>query len=307
MKKEAGAQRRKCVAGNAMNPEEIYLQNLRRIEGIAASAARRSHSNADDVAEFVQEVRVRLLEDDYAVIRKFKGHSLFTTYLTTVITRLHHQWRVEQWGKWRPSAEAKRLGDKALTLERLIARDGYTFQEAVNVLTTPAGSRYTAAELEALYVRLPLRTPRAVFVSDGELPEAVAAVDGDADNRVESKDRERSARMAARVLDEKIATFQAEDRLILQLRFWDARTVPDIARALHIDQKKLYKRFDKLLAVLRHALERAGVTKEDIGRLLTRGDQEIRLGLASAAGIGPFGHSHKTGGEDLRGGEGRPR
>src|SRR6185295_1916310 len=110
-----------------MNPEETYLQHLPTIERIASFVARRNHLNADEAAEFTQEVRFRLFDGDYAIIRKFEGRSLFSTYLTTVIGRLFHQWRVEQWGKWRPSAEAKRLGDKAIALERLLSRDGYTF------------------------------------------------------------------------------------------------------------------------------------------------------------------------------------
>jgi RNA polymerase sigma factor for flagellar operon FliA len=289
-----------------MNPEEIYLQQLRTIERIAAFIARRSRLNADESAEFVQEVRVRLLENDYAIIRKFEGRSTFTTYLHVVIGRLYHQWRVEQWGKWRPSAEAKRLGEKAVALERLIARDGYTFEEAVKVLTTPSGACFTVSELEALYVRLPQRNPRPVLVSDDELPEAMA-IDAGADDRIESEDRARSARTAARALDDVMGTFQAEDRVILQMRYWDARKVPDIARVLHIDQKKLYKRLDKLLGVLRRGLERAGLTKSDIALLLTHGDQEIRLGLVSAGGNGAHRPSHTAGGEDIRGGEGRLR
>ncbi len=286
-----------------MSPEETYLQNLRTIERIAAFVARRSHLNADESGEFVQEVRVRLLDDDYAVIRKFEGRSSFSTYLTTVILRLYQQWRVEQWGKWRPSAEARRLGDKAITLERLIARDGFSFAEAVKILTTPAGAGITAAELEALYVRLPLRNPRPVLVSDDELPESVA-VDSDADDRLESRDRERSARTAAHAIDDVLGAFEPEDRLILQMRFWDARKVPDIARALQIEQKKLYKRLDRLFGVLRRGLERAGVTRDDVGRLLSRGDQEIHFALAPSEGIVPVGHSHDSGGKDVITGEG---
>lgn len=289
-----------------MSPEEIYLENLEQIERRAAFIARQNRLNADESAEFVQEVRVRLLDNDYAVLRKFQGNSTLSTYLHTVIHRLYHAWRVEQWGKWRPSAEAKRLGDKAITLERLMTRDGYTFEEAVKVLTTPAGSCYTVAELESLYVRLPLRQPRPVLVSDEVLPET-AAQEAEADERVERQDRQRSARMAAHAIDETLRTFEPEDRLILQMRFWHARKVPDIARTLHIEQKKLYKRLDKLFGVLRTTLERAGLTKADIGRLLSRGDQEIHLELASPAGIPGFGHSHEAGGEDVRGGEGRLR
>ncbi len=263
-----------------MNPETTYLQHLESIQRIAAYVARRGHLNADETSEFVQVVCVRLLEDDYAIIRKFEGRSTFSTYLTTVILRLFHQWRVEMWGKWRPSAEAKRLGEKAITLERLITRDGFTFDEAVKTLTTRAGDAYTVGELEALYVRLPLRTPRPMLVSDDAAPE-VAAVDSDADDRVECRDRERSARRCAAALDAALGQFDAEDRLILKLRFCKALKVPEIARIVNIDQKKVYKRLEKLFAVLRRALADAGVSQADVDKLLGNGDQDIRLDLLS--------------------------
>lgn len=258
------------------NPEEIYLQHLRTIERIAGRVARNHSLNADDAAEFVQVVRVRLLENDYAIIRKFEGRSLWSTYFTTVISRLFQQWRVEQWGKWRPSAEARRLGDKAIMLERLVTRDGYSFSEAVRELTTPAGSQFTAEELESIYRRLPVRTPRPVTVADESLPELVAAGNS-SDERVEASDRARTAHTAEMTMDVMFESLDAEDRLILQLRFWDSKKVPEIARTLHIEQKKLYKRLDKLFVVLRRGLEQAGVSKAEIAALLTYGDQEIRI------------------------------
>ena len=280
-----------------MNPETTYLQNLASIERIAAFVARRGHLSPDDSADFVQIVHVRLIEDDYAIIRKFEGRSTFSTYLTTVIIRLFHQWRVEQWGKWRPSAEAKRLGEKAITLERLITRDGFTFEEAVRTLTTRSGALYTVAELEMLYVRLPLRNPRPVLVSEEVSPDAVA-VDGDADERIETSDRERTARTTAAAIDGELASLDAEDRLILQMRFIHNRKVPDIARILQIDQKKIYKRLDKLFAILRRALEKAGVCKADVDRLLERGDQEILLELLNYGGINPIRRSNPVDGGD---------
>ena len=287
-----------------MQPEETYLQNLRTIERIARFVAHKHRLDADEAAEFTQEVRVRLLDDDYAVFRKFEDRSSLSTYLTTVILRLYQQWRVEQWGKWRPSAEAKRLGDKAILLERLLTRDGYTFDEAVRILTTPAGSQYTSAELEAIYLRLPLRTPRPVAVSDESLPESVAS-DSGADELVEARERERAARRTATTIDGLLGQFDDEDRLLLQMRFWDARKVPDIARALHIEQKKIYKRLDKLFLKLRRGLERAGVSRSDIASLLSRGDQDLRFRVAPEF-TAPR-PSHPSGGEGARGGEGRAR
>ena len=283
-----------------MSAESIYLEHLRTIERIASFVARRNHLNPDESSEFVQEVCVRLIDDDYAIIRKFEGRSTFSTYLTTVIVRLFQQWRTEMWGKWRPSAEARRLGDKAIVLERHLTRDGYTFAEAVKILTTPASSPYTEAELEAIYLRLPLRSPRPVLVSDDAAPDLVA-VEAEADDRVEKKDRERATRAVTAAFDRLLKSMDPEDRLILQLRFWQAKKVPEIAQRLKMDQKKLYKRLDRLFKAMRHALEEAGVSKADIAMLLDRGDQDICFG-----GIHGIGPSNESGG-NCRGSEGGMR
>lgn len=260
-----------------MNPEQLYLQHLKSIERIAAFVARRSHLSPDETEEFVQEVRVRLLQDDYAILRKFEGRSAMTTYLTTVIGRLYSQYRVEQWGKWRPSAEAKRLGDKAITLERLVTRDGFTLDEAVKILTTPAGSQYTLSELEAIWLRLPDRGPRPVMVSDETAPDAVAVV-AEADDLVERHDRERSARKAVSCIDKAMAGMDPEDRLILQMRFCGGLKVPEIARRLHKDQKWVYKRLELLFGRLRRNLEADGVDRALIGDLLNA-QTDLRFGF----------------------------
>ena len=83
--------------------------------------------------------------------------------------------------------------------------------------------------------------------------------------------------MTARALDAAIATFDAEDQLILRMRFWHDRRVADIAADLHLDQKKTYKRIDKLLHKLLIALERAGVSKEIAENLVVHSDYEIHI------------------------------
>ena len=286
-----------------MNPESTYLEHLDSIERIAAFVARRAHLNADETAEFVQIVRVRLWEDNYAIIRKFEGRSSFTTYLTTVIARLVHQWRVERWGKWRPSAQARRLGDTAITLERLMTRDGFTLSEAINVLTTREGAKVSVAELEALYARLPCRNPRPMEVSEEVSPDA-AAVESDAGDRIESRDRERTARRIRETIAAVSKSFNPEDRVILKLRFKKGLKVPEIARTLGLDQKRVYKRLDKLFDTLRRALEQAGVGRADSDAVLVSGDHDICLDLLSDEENGSSGPSNGEG-EDVRGGKGR--
>jgi DNA-directed RNA polymerase specialized sigma24 family protein len=137
----------------------------------------------------------------------------------------------------------------------------------VRVLTTPKGSQYTIIELEAIYLRLPPRNPRPVVVSEETVPD-VMTVEADAYERLEAEDRARARRRALQIIDDVISGMEAEDRLILQLRFWHGQRVPDIARTLHLDPKKLYKRLDRLFLILRRALEDAGVHQEDIAGLL---------------------------------------
>lgn len=258
-----------------MEAEQQFVQNLDLINRIVAFVCRRNHLSPTDSDEFASHVRFKLLEDDYAVLRKFEERSSLSTYLTTVIKRLFFQYRVQLWGKWRPSAEAKRLGEKAITLERMLTRDDYTLDEAVAVLTTGNDPLYTRAEIEALYLRLPVRQPRPVLVGEIGVPDIAAPVA--ADDGVMQKHRECTARAVSHAIDEAIASMDSEDRVILRMRFWYGKKVPDIAATLHIDQKKLYKRIDHLIVGLRVVLEGAGIARDDIGDLLTHADHNLTL------------------------------
>jgi len=258
-----------------MEPEQVFVQNLGLIDRIVAFVCRRNHLDAAESDEFASHVRFKLLEGDYAVIRKFEGRSSLSTYLTTVIQRLFFQYRVQLWGKWRPSAEAKRLGGKAIALERMLTRDDYTLAETIAILTTGSEPLYTRCEIEALYLRLPVRQPRPVLVADNAVPEVAA--ESAADDGVMQQHRECTARVVASAMDDAMQSMDGEDQIILKMRFWHAAKVPDIAAALHIDQKKLYKRIERLIAVLREAVERAGIARDDIGDLLTHADHNLTL------------------------------
>lgn len=273
-----------------MDAQELFLSNLDAIDRAIAYVCHRNHLSPQDGEEFGSEVKTKLIEGNYAVIRKFEGRSSFSTYLTTVIQRLYFQWRVQMWGKWRPSAEAKRLGEKAITLERMLTRDGFTYNEALETLTT--GTRaYTREEVEALYMRLPERQPRPVLVS-AIAPELAPTVDPD--RELFTAERRLSARKAAAAIDGAIGEMDEESQLILRMRFWHSRKVPDIAEALRIDAKRLYKKIDRMLNTLRAALEKAGMDREVIGDLLDRQDHELSF---FGGGKTDVRHSHSPDGD----------
>ena len=270
-----------------IDAEEVFLTNLCLIDKAIGYVCHRNRISRDEEEEFGSYVKFKLIESNYAIIRKFEGRSAFSTYMTTVIQRMFFQYRVQMWGKWRPSAQARRLGDKGITLERLLTRDGYTYSEAVAVLTTGQPPVFSADEIEAIYVRLPVRQPRPMLVAAMEIKDGGPSVEP----ALFSGERAVIARHTAATIDAAIATMEAEDQVILRMRFWNARTVPEIARALKLDDKKLYKRISKLLAQLKFTLEGAGVNAGAACGLLEYSDHELAFAFPGAEGKAEFRHS----------------
>jgi RNA polymerase sigma factor for flagellar operon FliA len=270
-----------------IDAEEVFLTNLCLIDKAIGYVCRRNRVVRDEEEEFGSHVKFKLIESNYAIIRKFEGRSAFATYMTTVIQRMFFQYRVQMWGKWRPSAQARRLGDKGITLERLLTRDGYTYSEAVAVLTTGQPPVFTVDEIEAMYIRLPIRHARPVLVAAMEIKDGGPSVEP----VLFSGERAVFARHTAATIDAAIATMESEDQLILRLRFWNARTIPEIGRALKLDEKKLYKRINKLLAQLKLTLEDAGVKSEAACELLDHADHELAFAFPGAEGKAEFRHS----------------
>jgi len=256
-----------------VNAEELFIANLGKIESIAVYICR-SHHVPEYAEDFAGQVRLSLLERNYEIIRKFEGRSQFVTYLTTVMHHLFYQYRVKEWGKWRPSAEAKRIGPAAIALEKLITRDGYCVRDAFQKMME-CGT-HTAAELNDIYQRLPPRQPRPVLVSDDVLPES-AALSAAPDDLIESRERGQRAREAHRVIADAIAKFSAEDQLILRLRYWENRRIAEIVLDLGLDPKKTYKRITKLHKKLRAAAEKGGISHEVLDDLFAH-DHEIHIG-----------------------------
>jgi hypothetical protein len=92
-----------------IDAEEVFLTNLCLIDKAIGYVCHRNRAGRDEEEEFGSYVKFKLIESNYAIIRKFEGRSAFSTYMTTVIQRMFFQYRVQMWGKWRPSAHARRL------------------------------------------------------------------------------------------------------------------------------------------------------------------------------------------------------
>ena len=249
--------------------EATFLAHLAIVERVAAAASRRQGLVGDDAADFASWIKLKLVEDDYAVFRKFRGESAVSTYLTVVIAMLARDYRVQQRGRWRPSAAALREGPLAVRLETLVHRGGYSLGAAAEQLRTAGETTLSDAELARLFGRLPARVPmRPVAV--GAEPLASVEAETGADVLVAREEDDGARRETERMLYEAMVPLPVEDRLMLRMRFWESMSVADIARGLAVEQKPLYRRLDRLLAELRARLASAGVTTQSVRDLLDR-------------------------------------
>jgi RNA polymerase sigma factor (sigma-70 family) len=237
--------------------EAMMIANLDWIERTTASLCRRHGISGDEADDVAAWIKLKLAEDDYAPLRKFRGDSSIRTYLVVVVTMLFRDYRAGHWGRWRPSATALRAGPLAVRLETLIYRDGCTLSQAAEVLRssgeTDAGDRDLAQLLAQLPVRGPLRP-----VEEGEA--ALRTVHaGSADAGIHAEEAEQQLARVRVSLERVLNALPEEDRLILRLMYWKGLSVGDVARALHLPQKPLYRRIESLFKGLRREMKDEGV------------------------------------------------
>lgn len=257
-----------------MDYEQIFLEHLNLIDRVIRHIARRHHLSPADADEFASVVHLKLVDRDYAILRKFEGRSNLATYLTTVIERLYLDFCIAQWGKWRPSAAARRLGAHAVTLERLMVRDGFSFDEAVTMLQTNHNCTLSREELRAMSRQFPDRVARAV-AGDEELA-AIAQQAAVTDTTIDRTEDEEIVQRVDAILARAIASLPPRDQLILKLRFENDMKIVDIARLVDVPAKPLYRVLSNIVDDLRETLRRAGIDGSDVARIV--GNPAVTLG-----------------------------
>ena len=245
---------------------ELLIANISLIRQLVQSTARRHRLTECEKQDFESWMWVRLVDNDFHVIRSFQGRSSFATYLRVVLQRAVLDYRAAKWGKWRPSAYARRMGPKAVAFERLISRDGVPPEVA-------------AARLNISVNELPPkhREPRRRFDEPIELaPEIAAPQETSPDEGVLSNERRLAAHEVSRALARSLAGIPRSDRRLLWLRYGARLTVAQIARKLGRDQAGLYKKFVRLHAAVRRRLETCGITSADLSGLIGASDVSVQ-------------------------------
>ena len=262
----------KAAAGAQMSREALFLEQLPVIERVIGWVCGRRGLRGADAQDFASVVKTRLIENDYEVLGKYEGRSSLKTYLVSVVNRMYLDFQVQRFGKWRSSAEARRLGPVAVRLEQLAYRDGLSFDEACGVLLSDPQVYETRDELHLVFVRLPQRARRGSEAHQLE----PAHLDGAAVPAERAERQELADRVFAAIRCS-LARLPARDRVFLRLHFQSGLSVADSARALRADQKALYRRKVEILERLHGDLDAKGIKAEDAQELLSTLDWEAVL------------------------------
>jgi RNA polymerase sigma factor (sigma-70 family) len=232
----------------------VFLEeHLPLVERVLGEVARRRRVTGDALDELRSLVFLKLIDHDYAVLRQFEGASTLRTYLAVVLERVLLDQRNRLWGRWRPSSEARRLGRHAMRLERLVARDGFSPDEAAAAVGLDG---VCATFIDALAARAPFRGSRAVLGEDA-VPEVIDP-SPDPEHLAWLADVARDAAGLRRRAREALEALDPEDHLILTLRYRDGLSIADVARVMNLEAKPLYRRIARILGRLRAGLAAGG-------------------------------------------------
>jgi RNA polymerase sigma factor (sigma-70 family) len=266
----------------AEDVEALLVANVPLIERLGRAACRGSNMNAADVDDFLSEVKLKLVENDYAALRSFQGRCSMATWLALVVQRQLLDFRAHIWGRFRASAEARRIGETAVRLESLIVRDGMRIEEAVEALRR-SGSDVTLVGAERIVAKLPRRRPQPVRVPLDDL---------DADRslpRVEmaTSDQASASRTISAEIRTAVAGLDPNDQVLLQLHFAAGMPIAEISRSLGVPQQPLYRRLRALCAQFRERLLAAGIDAARVLDLLDDSGADLDLGLHPPTNSGP--------------------
>ena len=252
----------------------LFMERFKLIEGLITRLAARHQLTEDEGQEVYSLVMLKIVQDNYAVLRQFRAQSQWSTYLTVVIQRVLLDQRTKEWGRWRPCATARRLGHTAIELDRWINREGLGREEAVQMMLV--GERDTSAgELRRLVEQIPKRVRHRVMVSDRCLARVAGPLS--AECRVEVAERVGVTDRLAEVFRSALEDISTQDRFLLGLRFHGGWTVKRIAAEVGLSQRPLYRRFEGILRRLRWYLESHGLSWEEIRDVLVDGDVDLNV------------------------------
>lgn len=244
--------------------KELYHQSLKALPPILLGLGREKRLPPEDVKDLRSDIQVKLLENDYRVLRRWDSRSSLKVYLVTVVYNIWHDRVRGEKGRVRVSAAARRLGPPAPELEVLLGQ-GLTLDQAYETIKPhfPDLSHSEAVEIAARINPRPGRHFESQAVV-ARLPDPEPT----GYEHLERQEKLAKKRKALDLMHRRLSELPEQDRILLVRAHAEGVKFSRIATDLEIDQRPLYGRNERLLTMLRTDLEEAGIRWEDVSEVL---------------------------------------
>lgn len=254
-----------CALLPEMALEQLYHHSLEALTPILRGLGREKRLSPEELEDLRSDLQIKLLEDDYRVLRQWNRCSSIEDYLKKVT---YNSWRDRirgDKGYVRVSPIATRLGPPAPELEMLLGRQGLTLDEAYQVIK-PRFPSLSLGETEEIAAKINPRRGRSFVSEDVVVRVPDPKLTGD--KHLEQREKLVEKRKALGLLRQLLAELPKQDRMLLVHAHAEGVKLSHIARSLGIDQRPLYRRNEKLLTQLRTTLEEAGLRWENLREVL---------------------------------------
>lgn len=251
---------------NAITDPVTFLTNsYQKVDTIIRAVCFSYRLKPDDAEDFASEVKLRLVEDDYRILRVFTGKSSIETYLTTVISNSLRNLLRDRNGRWRPSEEAKRSGKIAERIEELVYRFHYPFHEAYQILTTNFGFKQSEHEVRDIFCKLKPRDRRPVAVS---CEEDIHDERGTPEMQMAAAEQNLLEKKIEDIINEMRGELSSTDQLVLRMVFVDNLKLTVVAEQLRLTRNEVDLRLREILTDFKRGILDQGINFNDVRELI---------------------------------------
>lgn len=253
--------------------ESLYGAEIGRI---AHTRARGAGMAADDALDLEQDLKLALMKDSAAPLRRFAGRGSFTGFVRIVVQHLAEDLVRARLGRQRDPEAVQRLDPLARRIYRLLHVEGHRADQLEHLVRDAAGQPLPKAEIVAAVSRLdtvlgahaPLGRPRAVSLTvvsaDGEQRDRPLPNDAPSPEALLIASEERTRQEAALdAVTAAMASLPDDARAYLHHRFMQDPPLPPrrIAELMGLPIEELYRRRRRWEDLMRAELRCLGIDK----------------------------------------------
>lgn len=220
--------------------KKYFNDNIETIYSTINFFCRNKQIIGEDKKDFSSQILIKVIDNDYKVLRSYNKKSKLTTYLLTVISNYYIDLKRKEIKRWRPSKKSKNKGPIAVKLDELINKKNYTLEEAHDTLTINHNYNVTLDELSKIASEFKNSTRQIRKVSDTHLTTLTDNNPHTEEAIIKTEDQ-KTVNDMIRVSVKIRENLPGEAKLILKMRFFDDYSISQIGRMLNIKRHAVDK------------------------------------------------------------------